>query len=556
MMQGKWLDANDINVRFEDNDKLVEVANALSRVGVEDFNDVDFPGLVELAKRSMKSKKEKSDFDKTIETGKTYEKKKREGVDTTPEEDKAYAKALKDMKRTIERAIRMLNSSASTVTEFADYQGKTYEQCLNIIEKDIKLGAEFFEMFGVNVSFVKGIKSKLPLPTLDLIVERTIHGDSANNVANSSLGIVADSPELWREILSTRTMRRKLNSNKCKRILVVAGGLGTEIDVLVELYGIDILDKIVYNEKYTTFCNRIKRKYPQLTLMQGNFLELEFNMKFDVIVGNPPYEGKKQTHQKFFNKAYELLEEHGTMAFIQPATPYMNKKDPRSHENKMREIIMNNEVSVTFHTNKIFDVADVNGVLAETVLTKKKNNNPINSVKYTNGSLYENCSLSDINMLEIDPSVYKSIRLKYLNYIEKCGSLYDKQYYNLGNPKPNVIKLQKIRGHLDNPDFFTFLSNNSDLLSSDISEPNDFGIELNSNDEMNNCYLYLKGYISRFGLALSKFNTNNHMGEFKTVPLIDFSVVYDEDMIRKEIGITDDEYNLIKNTLGNYHNVQ
>lgn len=283
---------------------------------------------------------------------------------------------------------------------------------------------------------------------------------------------------------------------------------------------------------------------------------LSLKKTFSSIVANPPYEGKKQTHQKFFNKAYEMLEEKGTMTFIQPATPYMNKKAPRSHENRMREIIMNNEVSVTFHTNKIFDVADVDGVLAETVLVKQKNNeSAIKSVRYTNGSLYENCSLTDINMLEIDPNVYKSTRLKYLNYIEKHGSLYNKQYYNLGNPKPNVIKLQKIRGHLDNPDFFTFLSNNSDLLSSDISESNDFGIELKSNDEMNNCYLYLKGYISRFGLALSKFNTNNHMGEFKTVPLIDFSVTYDEDVIRKEIGITDDEYNLIKNILGNYHNV-
>ena len=162
-----------------------------------------------------------------------------------------------------------------------------------------------------------------------------------------------------------------------------------------------ILNNMLYGVEIEDFrFELVKHKLKIKNLIKGDFLDNKIlkYMKFDVIVGNPPYEGKKQTHQKFFNKAYELLEEHGTMAFIQPATPYMNKKDPRSHENKMREIIMNNEVSVTFHTNKIFDVADVNGVLAETVLTKKKNNNPINSVKYTNGSLYENCSLSDINM--------------------------------------------------------------------------------------------------------------------------------------------------------------
>lgn len=321
IMSGKWLDATDIIKRFEDNDKLVEVANALSRLHVEDFDDTDFPFLVELAKRAM-SKKEKSDFEKTIKTGKTYEKKKREGVDTTPEEDKEYLKALDNMKKTIERAIRALNSSASTVAEFANYEGKTYEQCLDIIEKDVTLGAEFFEMYGVGVEFVKSVKHKLPLPTLDLIVEGTIRGNSENNISNSSLGIVADDPELWREIFSTRAMRRMLNSNKCKRILVVAGGLGTEIDVLVELHGFDILDKIVYNDKYTCFCNRIKRKYPEVTIVHGNFLELEIDMKFDVVIGNPPYRQGTQHAKKiwpdFTAKSLNLLKDNGMLGWVIP----------------------------------------------------------------------------------------------------------------------------------------------------------------------------------------------------------------------------------------------
>lgn len=366
MMKGKWLDANDVIERFEDNDKLVEVANALSQLGVEDFDDADFPFLVELAKRAM-SKKEKSDFEKTIKTGKTYERKKREGVDTTSEEDKVYAKALKDMKKTIERAIRALNSSASTVAEFANYEGKTYEQCLDIIEKNTKLNVEFFEMYGVDVEFVKSVKHKLPLPTLDLIVEGTIRGNSENNIANSSLGIVKDNPELWREILSTRTMRRALNSNKCKRILVVAGGLGTEIDVLVELYGVDILSKIVYNDKYTCFCNRIKRKYPKVTILQGDFLELEIDMKFDVVIGNPPYtQGTKYLYRYFFEKSLETSDKVAMVMPYQPNSNYDSLKKLNKLIATHKEYISNN---VSHHFNVGLD--NIHYIIADKNVTNK-----------------------------------------------------------------------------------------------------------------------------------------------------------------------------------------
>jgi len=300
---GEWT-SNDAIDRFEkDANVYVQVADALTRLGIEDFADSDFEHLVELAKRAMSSK-QKSDFDKIIKTGKTYENKKRKGEDTTPEEDKAYAKALKDAALIIKRAIKALNEGASTVAEFTNYEGKTYEQCLDIIANSDKLSIEFNEMFGTPVQFVIKSKNKLSLATLDMIVEKTNRGVSEYNVSNSALGIVADSPKLWREALSTRAIRRKITSKKCKSILVVAGGLGTEIDVLVELYGIDILDKIVYNEKYTSFCNRIKRKYPHLTILQGDFLELEFNMskKFDVIVGNPPFQDPDKPRHKLWTK--------------------------------------------------------------------------------------------------------------------------------------------------------------------------------------------------------------------------------------------------------------
>jgi hypothetical protein len=266
VLSGKWLDASDIIKKFEDCNKLLDVANAGTKITLEDLTQDELEAFGELAKGFSTSKSEKTKIDKTVKTGKTFN-----SGDT-----KKNSKKKEPLLIIVERAIKRLNASASTVIEMTNYKGKGFLDCLKTIEKSNQLSKEFVELYGVGVNTVLRLSSKLQISTLDMIIYNTINGNSQKNITNNSQGIVADSPELWKEILSNRAMRRKLNSNKCKRILVVAGGLGTEIDVLVELYGIDILNKIMYNDKYTHFCNRIKKKYPRLTAMQGDFLELEF----------------------------------------------------------------------------------------------------------------------------------------------------------------------------------------------------------------------------------------------------------------------------------------
>ena len=143
-------------------------------------------------------------------------------------------------------------------------------------------------------------------------------------VTNLGLGILGkpDDPNLWREILSTRAMKRACK--KAKRILVMAGGHGTEVDILVELHGEEILSKIWVNELLVCFTNNIVARYPQINIAKGDFLSLNFNMKFNVVIGNPPYQdgGRDDQANKlwplFVKKAHELVEDNGYVGMITP----------------------------------------------------------------------------------------------------------------------------------------------------------------------------------------------------------------------------------------------
>jgi hypothetical protein len=74
-------------------------------------------------------------------------------------------------------------------------------------------------------------------------------------------------------------------------------------------------------DKYRVFTNHAKLVYGFENVITEDFLNWETDMKFDVIVGNPPYQdptGQNTLYPKFYAKAVELVKPDGYIAMITP----------------------------------------------------------------------------------------------------------------------------------------------------------------------------------------------------------------------------------------------
>ena len=332
-----------------------------------------------------------------------------------------------------------------------------------------------------------------------------------------------------------------------RRLIVLGMSVNEAVD---SVYGVDSSQSQIDHTRVNI--ERATGYIPRLECVDS--LTWETDLKFDVIIGNPPYFGKAQLHQKFFNLAIDLCVDHGTICFIQPATPYLNKKLSRAIEGKMKKHIAFYTTDVIILPRATFTNALILGDLAVTTLVKTPNaSGTIKSVTYKNKVTYHDVALEHINYLSMDPHMYASLSNKITDYITANGSLLDKTYYKLHYPKTSIAKLAKVRGNIDNGDFFTFIPDNDEYWTKDITSTSDFGIQIDDNNQLANVYIYLQSYIARFGLALRKFNFNNHMGEFAKVPLVNFDNAYNDKQLCAMIGITDAEYAAILEVIAPYH---
>lgn len=168
-----------------------------------------------------------------------------------------------------------------------------------------------------------------------------------------------DNVTVWDEITSHIPDDILLKDNV--KILSVACGHATEADVIVKrmqelgIPNSKILNSIYLIDKYHVFTNRAKRR-GYFNVITADFLQWNTDLKFDVIVSNPPYNsgGQKQVgiYPKFVEKMRELLTPTGHIGLILPTAWLISPSYRRMRETILREFSLD---YLKMHGMNVFD---------------------------------------------------------------------------------------------------------------------------------------------------------------------------------------------------------
>lgn len=283
-------------------------------------------------------------------------------------------------------------------------------------------------------------------------------------------------------------------------------------------------------------------------------------MKFDVIVINPPY--KSGLHIEIFNKAFEELNDGGTLICLHRETPAITKASNPKYKketDEYRNIMLNNTSEITFiDGNYIFKNSNTN-FFAPLIISKvKKDRNKseitVNSNHLKNKFSYNVSSFDDIfihtdiqKTLQIRDKVKKiSIQNGLTNLNKKSSKYCTSKYYvnikQLGGNKPKDGKINKDFYCLISPKYENDLKNQiTNNLSSISKNGRGGGITAETYEEAINLFSYLKTKFVRFVFSLTKIDQNIWDGDMiSVIPYLDFTKKWSDVDLFKYFELEDD----------------
>jgi len=241
-------------------------------------------------------------------------------------------------------------------------------------------------------------------------------------------------------------------------------------------------------------------------------------MKFDLIIGNPPY--NRGLDLKILKEIYELGEK---ICLVHPTTWLYDNKNINKLFISTKELVKDNFIlyEKVENANKLFGIALFTDVF-------------ITFIDKNQGGIGDRIYDIDIHG---DSDIYRSLKDRILKYCKKTNLLDNVSY---SNNKDWEVGFSGIRGNPGSLYSFIQKNNESEHINTKTKYLLKFGFDNES--EAINFKDYLKTKIARFCLSIYKINQHLDRGELASVPYIPtYTRPWTDEDVAKELGLTEEE---------------
>ena len=290
----------------------------------------------------------------------------------------------------------------------------------------------------------------------------------------------------------------------------------------------------------------------ELNIYGDAIKDKESEMKFDLIISNPPYssggDSSDALHLEILNSIINLGK---NIIFVQPISWILDQRygniTGRKYEltysiksrikDRLKSIEVINAKEI-FGINLFSELGIVNII--------EKNTAPVKFLQ--EGKIEEYINVNDINKYG-NNDLYFSIRDKFKK-LSSINNVWMNQINRSKITQSNYVSFSRIRGNPGKDDFYTIIPSKT-IPNAEVYKNKAIGF--NTLDEANNFIFYLKSKIVRFALSIIKNDRSLNSYELGIIPWLDFTKKYTDSDLCKEFSITPDELEFIYKSIPDYY---